>query len=65
MRRKVKPAAGWQRPLASRIKLRDGQVIETLAQAVGVMTQRLPSMGYPGRERSNCSQPVFLLFHKK
>jgi redox-regulated HSP33 family molecular chaperone len=35
-------ATGWHRPLASPIKLRDGHVIETLAQAAGLMTQRLP-----------------------
>jgi hypothetical protein len=38
---KVKPATGWQRPLAFPIKLRDGHVVETLAQAVA-LTQRLP-----------------------
>jgi hypothetical protein len=35
-------AAGWHRPLSSPIKLRDGHVMETLAQAAGLMTQRLP-----------------------
>ena len=30
---------GWQRPLAYPIKLRDGHVIETMAQAAGLMTQ--------------------------
>ena len=38
---KVKPATGWQRPLAFPIRLRDGQVVETLAQAAA-LTQRLP-----------------------
>lgn len=33
---------GWHRPLAAPIKLRDGHVIETLAQAAGLMTRRLP-----------------------
>src|SRR5829696_1338820 len=32
---------GWQRPLGFPIKLRDGHVIETMAQAAGPMTQRL------------------------
>jgi hypothetical protein len=41
MRSKVKPATGWQRPLAFPIRLRDGHVIETLAQAVA-LTQQLP-----------------------
>ena len=40
-RSKVKPATGWQRPLAFPIKLRDGHVVETMAQAVA-LTQRLP-----------------------
>lgn len=34
--------ASWHRPLAFPIKLRDGHVIETMAQAAGLMTQRLP-----------------------
>ena len=34
---------GWHRPLAFPIKLRDGHVIETMAQAAGLMTQRLPT----------------------
>jgi hypothetical protein len=38
---KVKPATGWQRPLAFPIRLRGGHVIETLAQAVA-LTQQLP-----------------------
>lgn len=33
---------GWQRPLSTPIQLRDGHVIETLAQAAGLMTKRLP-----------------------
>ena len=33
---------GWHRPLAFPIKLRDGHVIETMGQAAGLMTQRLP-----------------------
>ena len=41
-RSKVKPATGWQRPLAFPIKLRDGHVIETMAQAAELMTLRLP-----------------------
>ena len=41
MSSKVKPATGWRRPLAAPIKLRDGQVVETLAQAAA-LTQRLP-----------------------
>lgn len=36
------PIANWHRPLASPIRLRHGHVIETLAQAAGLMTQRLP-----------------------
>ena len=35
------PSTGSQRPLAFPIKLRDGHVVETLAQAVA-LTQRLP-----------------------
>jgi hypothetical protein len=42
MRNKRNTATGWHRPLATPIKLRDGHVIETLAQAAGLMTQRLP-----------------------
>jgi hypothetical protein len=42
MRNKRNPATGWQRPLAFPIKLRDGHTIETMAQAAGLMTQRLP-----------------------
>jgi hypothetical protein len=34
-------AVSWHRPLAFPIKLRDGHVIETMAQAAGLMT-RLP-----------------------
>ena len=34
--------SGWNRQLAFPIKLRDGHVIETMAQAAGLMTQRLP-----------------------
>ena len=34
---------GWH-PLAAPIKLRDGHVIETLAQAAGLITQRLPQV---------------------
>jgi transcriptional regulator with XRE-family HTH domain len=41
-RSKVKPPTGWQRPLAFPIKLRDGHVIETMAQAAELMTLRLP-----------------------
>ncbi len=37
----MKPSTGSQRPLAFPIKLRDGHVVETLAQAVA-LTQRLP-----------------------
>lgn len=37
---KMKPATGWQRPLASPIKLRDGDVIETLADAAAIMVER-------------------------
>ena len=33
---------GWGRGLAAPIKLRDGHVIETMQQAAGLMTQRLP-----------------------
>ena len=40
--RNTATAAGWHRPLAFPIKLRDGHVIETMAQAAGLMTQRLP-----------------------
>jgi hypothetical protein len=36
---KVKPATGWQRPLAFPIKLRDGHIIETMDQAAVLMTQ--------------------------
>ena len=32
----------WHRPLAFPIKLRDGHVIDTMAQAAGLMTLRLP-----------------------
>lgn len=39
--RAAKPA-GWNRPLTSPITLRDGHVIETLGQAAGLITQRLP-----------------------
>jgi hypothetical protein len=39
---KRKSSPGWHRPLAFPIKLRDGHVIETMAQAAGLMTQRLP-----------------------
>ena len=35
-------ATGWSQPLAFPITLRDGHVIETMAQAAGLMTQRLP-----------------------
>jgi hypothetical protein len=42
MRNKRNSAKAWYLPLASPIKLRDGHVIETLAQAAGLMTQRLP-----------------------
>jgi hypothetical protein len=42
MPNKINTATGWHRPLAAPIKLRDGHVIETLAQAAGLMTQRLP-----------------------
>lgn len=34
--------AGWERPLAHPITLRDGHVITTMAQAAGLMTMRLP-----------------------
>jgi hypothetical protein len=33
---------GWGRPLPTPIKLRDGHVIETMAQAAIIMTERLP-----------------------
>lgn len=33
---------GWRRPLAFPITLRNGHVIATMAQAAGLMTQRLP-----------------------
>lgn len=33
---------GWARKLAYPITLRDGHVIETLGQAAGLMTRRLP-----------------------
>jgi hypothetical protein len=42
MPKKRSTETGWHRPLAAPIKLRDGHVIETLAQAAGLMTQRLP-----------------------
>ena len=37
-----KKTCGWNRPLAFPIRLRDGHVIETMAQAADLMTQRLP-----------------------
>lgn len=40
--RTIKQARGWQRALAYPIKLRDGHVIETMAQAAGLMIDRLP-----------------------
>ena len=43
MPRNQKPSAtSWQLPLAFPNKLRDGHVIETMAEAAGLMTQRLP-----------------------
>jgi hypothetical protein len=36
---RITEVVGWHRPLAA---LRDGRVIETLAQTAGLMTQRLP-----------------------
>jgi len=40
---------GWQRTLAFPIKLRDGHVIETMAQAAGCDTcvYRSSAVGYP------------------
>jgi len=37
----IKPT-GWNRALAYPIKLRDGGVVSTMAQAACLMTQRLP-----------------------
>ena len=42
MARKTFRPTGWNRALAYPIKLRDGDVISTLAQAARLMTQRLP-----------------------
>jgi hypothetical protein len=42
MARKNAKPVGWNRALAYPIKLRDGDVISTMAQAAGLMTQRLP-----------------------
>jgi ribosomal protein RSM22 (predicted rRNA methylase) len=41
-KRSTATATGWHRPLAFPIELRDGHIIETMAQAAGLMTQRLP-----------------------
>ena len=37
-----KKTTGWKRRLPRPIKLRDGHVIETMEQAAGLMTLRLP-----------------------
>jgi hypothetical protein len=42
MANKRNTATGWHRPLTAPIRLRDGHVVETLAQAAGLLTQRLP-----------------------
>jgi hypothetical protein len=42
MVRKNDKPTGWNRALAHPIKLRDGDVISTMAQAARLMTQRLP-----------------------
>ncbi len=42
MARKTAKPTGWNRALAYPIKLRDGDVISTMAQAARLMTQRLP-----------------------
>ena len=43
MKRNKSPLqTGWQRRLPQPIKLRDGHVIETMEQAAGIMTMRLP-----------------------
>ena len=42
MQNKRNTATGWHRPLAFPIKLRDGHTIETMEQAAGLMTRRLP-----------------------
>jgi hypothetical protein len=42
MARKNAKPVGWNRALAYPIKLRDGGVISTMAQAARLMTQRLP-----------------------
>jgi len=34
--------AGWQRQLAFPVKLRDGHIMETMAQADDLIAQRLP-----------------------
>jgi hypothetical protein len=42
MAKKTRKPAVWNRALAYPIKLRDGDVISTMAQAARLMTQRLP-----------------------
>jgi hypothetical protein len=42
MAKKNAKPVGWNRALAYPIKLRDGDVISTMAQAARLMTQRLP-----------------------
>ena len=39
MRKKQNTVSSWQRPLSFPIKLRDGHVIETMAEAAHLMTQ--------------------------
>ena len=42
MARKTAKPTDWNRALAHPIKLRDGDVISTMAQAARLMTERLP-----------------------
>ncbi len=42
MARKMTNPTDWNRALAHPIKLRDGDVISTMAQAARLMTERLP-----------------------
>ena len=60
-RSKVKPATGWQRPLAFPIKLRDGHVVETMAQAVA-LTQRLPKARQLKMTGTEIARPVVYSF---